>query len=96
MVLKPDPIWYFHRHFLKYPIFSFDINNASAGYLSLLNEDPGESPSDAVGINCYEWVILPASHRWFVHCMRDSGDKGGHLWIPETICLLYTSDAADE
>jgi hypothetical protein len=25
MVLKPDPIWYFHRHFSKYPIFSFDV-----------------------------------------------------------------------
>jgi hypothetical protein len=51
-------------------------------YLALLNEDPGGSLSDAVGTNRDEWVILPDSHRWFVHCLRDSDSFGGHLWLP--------------
>jgi len=52
-------------------------------YIEILNEDPGGSPADAVGTNCYEWVIVPPSHRWFVHCQRSSEDAGGHLWLPE-------------
>jgi len=85
MVLKPDPVWYFHKHFSKYPIVAIRQGDTPEAYLSSLHEDPGESPADAVGINCYEWVILPESHRWFVHCMRDAADIGGHLWIPKSL-----------
>ena len=92
MVLKPDPIWYFHKHFSKYPIVLIRQGETTEDYLASLNEDPGSSRADAVGTNCYEWVILPASHQWFVHCMRDSSDKGGHLWIPKSF-LEQTRDA---
>ena len=63
MVLKPDPIWYFHKQFAKCPIVSIRQGDTTEVYLASLNEDPGGSPADAVGTNCYEWVILPASHR---------------------------------
>ena len=91
MVLKPDPIWYFHKQFAKYPIVSIRQGDSTEVYLASLNEDPGGSPADAAGTNCYEWVILPASHRWFVHCMRDAGDKGGHLWIPKAMLEQTTA-----
>ena len=84
IVLDPDPIQYFLRHFNKYPILEICAGDSSEQYLALLNEDPGGSPADAVGTNCYEWVILPHSHKWFIHCVRISDDSGGHLWIPES------------
>jgi hypothetical protein len=82
MVLDPQPVTYFHRHFGKYPILSLLRGDSAETYIALLNEDPGGSPADAVGTNCYEWIILPESHRWFVHCLRDSDSFGGHLWLP--------------
>jgi hypothetical protein len=92
MVLKPDPVWYFHKHFSKYPIVAIRSGETTEEYLASLHQDPGGSPADAVGTNCYEWVILPTSHQWFVHCLRDSSDKGGHLWIPQS-WLEQTKDA---
>ena len=91
IVLKPDPIWYFHRYFSKYPIVPIHRGDTSDTYLRSLNEDPGGSPADAAGTNCYEWVILPTSHRWFVHCMRDQADKGGHLWLPKVLLQQTTA-----
>lgn len=82
IVLHPEPVAYFHRHFGKYPILSLQRGDTAETYLALLNEDPGGSPADAVGTNRDEWVILPESHRWFVHCLRDSDSFGGHLWLP--------------
>jgi hypothetical protein len=82
MVLYPHPVTYFHQHFGKYPILSLQKGDLAESYIALLNEDPGGSPADAVGINCYEWVILPESHKWFVHCLRDWYSFGGHLWLP--------------
>jgi len=82
MVLDPDPVKYFHYHFGKYPIVTLEKGDTPETYLQLLNEDPGDSRADAVGTNCYEWVILPQSHRWFVHCLRDADNSGGHLWMP--------------
>jgi hypothetical protein len=84
IVLNPDPRQYFVAHFKKYPVLQFHISDSSGQYLADLNEDPGGSPTDAIGTNCYEWVILPQSHMWFVHCLRSSGDSGGHLWLPES------------
>jgi hypothetical protein len=83
VVLSPEPVTYFHHRFRKYPIVSIHKGDTTEIYLNLLNEDPGNSPADAVGTNCYEWVILPDSHRWFVHCLRDSDSYSGHLWLPE-------------
>jgi hypothetical protein len=84
MVLRPEPVTYFHHHFGLFPIVALKKGDTAETYLALLLEDPGGSPADAVGINCYEWVILPESHRWFAHCLRDSDSYGGHLWLPST------------
>lgn len=83
VVLDPDPTHYFLHHFKKYPIVEIRAEETVEQYLAILNEDPGGSPADAVGTNCYEWVIISPSHRWFVHCQRMSEDSGGHLWLPE-------------
>jgi hypothetical protein len=83
IVLNPDPRHYFLHHFKKYPVVEIRADDTLEQYIAILNEDPGGSPADAVGTNCYEWVVIPPSHRWFVHCQRSSGDLGGHLWLPQ-------------
>ena len=82
-VLRPDPVHYFRRFFHKFPVVEVKNDDPPEEYLRILNEDPGNSPADAIGINWLEAVIAPASNKWFVHALRDSGDRGGHLWIPE-------------
>ena len=83
IVLDPDPVHYFHRHFRKYPVLEIAYGDSSDTYLKSLNEDPGGSPPDAIGTNCWAWVVVPHSIKWFVHALRDSEDRGGHLWIPQ-------------
>ena len=83
VVLTPDPVHYFWRHFQKYPAIQIEADDSERAYLSGLNEDPGGSPADAVGTNWWECVIVPPSIKWFVHALRDDTSNGGHLWIPQ-------------
>jgi hypothetical protein len=83
VLLRPDPIQYFHRHFHKYPAFEITLDDTAKTYLAVLNEDPGGSPADAVGTNWSTCVIAPPSRKWFVHVMRASTDDTGHLWVPK-------------
>jgi hypothetical protein len=83
VVLDPDPIHYFWRHFHKYPAIEIKVGDSAKDYLRALNEDPGGSPADALGTNWWECVIVTPSCSWFVHALRDDGDRGGHLWVPE-------------
>jgi len=82
VVLDPDPVYYFHRLFGKYPVVEIERGTSSTTYLANLNEGPAESPADAVGTNWSECVILPRSERWFVHALMSARDDGGHLWVP--------------
>ena len=81
-MLDPDPVHYFHRHFKKYPALEIDRGDSARDYLAFVNADPGGNPADAVGTNWWACVIVPPSSKWFVHALRDSGNSGGHLWIP--------------
>jgi len=81
-VLDPDPVYYFHRLFGKYPVVEIEKGTPATSYLESLNEGPPESPADAVGINWSECVILPPSNGWFVHALRSDRDDAGHLWVP--------------
>jgi hypothetical protein len=83
VVLDPDPTHYFLHHFKKYPVIEIRSKDTLDQYIASLNEDPGGSRADAIGTNCYEWMIIPQSHLWFAHCVRSSEDSGGHLWLPE-------------
>jgi hypothetical protein len=93
LVLSPDPVHYFHRHFNKYPLFEFGRDDSVDSYLVALNEDPGGSPADAVGTNWSASVIFPPGAKWFSHLLRSASDSGGHLWIPrewtETVIADY-------
>lgn len=82
LVLRPDPIHYFFRHFRKFSALVFNTDDCANTYWDGLNTDPGGSPADAVGTNWYECAILPKSRAWFVHALRSDRANGGHLWLP--------------
>lgn len=83
VVLRPDPIYYFHRLFKAFPAIEVGKGATAREYIKWLNDGPEESPADALGTNYTECVILPPSKRWFVHAVRSARDDGGHLWVPE-------------
>jgi len=90
VVLEPDPVHYFHRLFGKFPAIEIARSDSARTYIEFLNQDPGGSPADAVGTNCWAWVIVPPSIGWFVHALRSDEDNGGHLWIrPEWSAKLH-------
>lgn len=82
VVLRPDPIHYFHRLFGKYPALEIPRGMPSEEYLASLNKGPAQSPADAIGTNYAERVIAPPSLGWFAHSYQSSEDTDGHLWMP--------------
>jgi hypothetical protein len=84
VILRPDPILYFYRHFRKYPALEIELHDTAASYLDALNEDPGGSPADAVGTNWWTCVIVPPTRKWFVHVLRSDSSNSGHLWVPSS------------
>jgi hypothetical protein len=97
VVLRPDPVHYFHRLFGKYPALEIGSGITPEEYLSALNQGPEQSPADAVGTNYAERVIVSPSLSWFIHSYQSSGDTDGHLWIPsewvDRVAAIYP-DAA--
>jgi hypothetical protein len=83
LLLRPDPVQYFHRHFHRYPAFEITRADTSQMNLAALSEDPGGSPADALGTNWSTSVIFPPSRKWFAHVMRADTDDTGHLWVPK-------------
>jgi hypothetical protein len=82
VVLRPDPVHFFHRLFGKYPAVEIQTGISPEEYLAGLNRGPEQSPSDALGTIYSERVIVPPSLSWFVHSYQSSEDTDGHLWIP--------------
>jgi len=82
VVLRPDPVHFFHRLFGKYPAVEIQTGISPEEYLAGLNKGPEQSPSDALGTIYSERVIVSPSLGWFVHSYQSSGDTDGHLWIP--------------
>jgi hypothetical protein len=82
VVLRPDPVYYFHHFFGRYPVIKIERGMKDFEYLAILNEGPPDSKADALGIIYSEYVFVPPSFRWFIHALRSAEDSGGHLWIP--------------
>ena len=82
VVLRPDPVYYFHHFFGRYPVIQIKRGMEASDYLAILNEGPPDSKADALGIIYSEYVFVPPSLRWFIHALRSADDDGGHLWVP--------------
>ncbi len=81
VVLDPHPKQFFLRFYDKYPVIEIRSSDTPEQYAASFNNNPGRNPGDALNTLCYEWVIVPQSHSWFIHCMRSSEDSSGHLWL---------------
>ncbi|WP_244112826.1 hypothetical protein [Burkholderia gladioli] len=66
IILKPDPFGYFNFHFGKYPGFVHNKHHTDDEYFSVLMKNPGDSPADAIGINSYQYVVMPLHGNWIV------------------------------
>jgi hypothetical protein len=82
VVLRPDPVYYFHHFFGKYPVVEVVRGMRANDYLALLNEGPPDSKADALGVIYSEYAFVPPSARWFIHGLRSVENNGGHLWVP--------------
>ena len=100
VVLRPDPVYYFHHFFKRYPVVEVERGMTADEFIAMLNEGPPESRPDALGIIYSEYVVVPPSMRWFVHALRTGENDGGHLWVPsewsERVVAVYPYASADE
>jgi hypothetical protein len=101
-VLRPDPSRYFYRHFNRYPLLRFSINDASECYIEEVNEDPGGSPADSIITNSTTLIIYPESRRWAIYGDRDldvaiiaaMDDVAVQYILSHARHQLYSADAA--
>ena len=64
LIVKPDPLNYFHYHFGKYPGFVHGRENTDEEFFHFMMQDPGDSPADALGVNHEHYVLLPIDGDW--------------------------------
>jgi len=81
VVLRPDPVHFFHRLFEKYPAIEILAGISFEEYVAALHRGPEQSPIDALGTVYSERVVMPPSLSWFVHSYQSSDDTDGHLWV---------------
>ena len=67
--IDPHPEAYFHRHFHKYPLIKFSIENTEDDFISMLDEDPGDSPADSVSVRTDRLVVY--SDNFFIYGGRE-------------------------
>ncbi len=73
LVIDPDPVAYFYRHFSKYPIMVIDTAIDSADdYYRGLNQDPGNSIADAINTNANVLAIVFDSPDVAIYGERES------------------------
>lgn len=73
MVIEPDPVSYFFENFRKYPVIEMSIDDTADEYLRIIQEDPGDSPADAVAYNGRILLLYSDSAKWIVYADRDLG-----------------------
>jgi hypothetical protein len=64
--LEPAPREYFFEHFGKFPWLRLTPSASSREVLESLQQDPGESPADALGSRPEVLVIYGAELRWLI------------------------------
>jgi hypothetical protein len=70
-VIEPDPKDYFFHHFGKYSIVEMSVEDTNDDYLRIAQEDPGNSPADAIGFNSRVVLLFSSSGRWAIYVDRD-------------------------
>ena len=70
-VIEPDPEDYFFRHFGKYSVVEMSVDDTDEDYLRIAQEDPGDSPADAIGFNSRVVLLFSDSRRWAIYADRE-------------------------
>jgi hypothetical protein len=70
-VIKPDPEEYFYRNFGKYPAVEFSVKDTSDDYLVSLEENPNDSPADALNYNSDILVLYSERLKWAIYADRN-------------------------
>lgn len=83
VVLRPDPVYYFHQRLGRYPAFALEAKDSPESYMQALGEKLHRDAIDNLGTFWSECVITSPTQIWFVHAVRTTRENGGHLWIPE-------------
>lgn len=84
-ILSPDPVDYYQRHFNIYPCIEIIPDDFPDNFIENLSKPLGNDSAEALGIIYNSFVIAPSSLAWFVHALRSSNDRGGHLWLPAVL-----------
>jgi hypothetical protein len=71
IVLEPNPKKYFFHHFNKYPLIEVSIVDEEDDYFSIIEENPGESPADAIRYVSKVILIYSDSLNWAIYINRD-------------------------
>lgn len=66
LVLRPDPVTYFHHHFRKYPAVVIRPEHNGQDFLNSIHADPGDSPADAIEVNSRRYAVLPVTGDWMI------------------------------
>jgi hypothetical protein len=69
-VLDPDPEAYFFRHFAKYSVIDMSVHDTTADYQAIIQQDPGDSPADALESNSKVGLIYDDSAKWAIYFHR--------------------------
>ena len=69
--IDPHPEKYFHKNFHKYPLITFSIENTEEEFLSMLDEDPGDSPADSILVRADRLVVYSESGNLFIYGERE-------------------------
>jgi hypothetical protein len=70
-VLRPDPDNYYYAQFGKFPLLRFTELDTVQRFIDEVQEDPGDSPADAIAYNSGAILVYPASERWASYGDRD-------------------------
>jgi hypothetical protein len=71
VVLEPDPEKYFFYHFNKYPLIEISDLDEEDEYFSIIEEDPGDSPADAIQYNSNIILLYSDSLNWVIYVDRN-------------------------
>ena len=73
LVIEPDPVKYFHRHFAKYPLMVIETNTDTVhDYYGALDQDPGNSIADAINTNANAIAIVFDTVDFAIYGERES------------------------
>lgn len=70
LVLRPDPVTYFHRLFGKYPAIILRPEHCETDFLASLHADPGGNLVDAIATNSERYAVFPIGGEWIIYADR--------------------------